>query len=178
MRGADLLEVGCGSGRETAEIWLRYNGEICITAIDPVPGLLEMAKQHFSDTLDEITPGHVPLSDRNRPVFKEASATDLPFPDNSFDAVCHFFVLHWTPDARKSIREIVRVVKPGGLIFGVQPIKPVANMYFDLAVRSNENCHGFFWAEEFKRWYAENSVQMETMTPMCLFRGHKPGAAS
>ncbi len=175
LRGAHLLEVGCGSGRETAELWLRYDGDIYITAIDPTEGLLNMARQQFPDYLDEMALGHAPLTESNRPVFKQASATDLPFQDNTFDAAFCGFMLHWTPDARKAVKEIVRVVKPGGLIFGVQPLKPAARLYFDLVVRTNENSHGFFWKEEFRRWFRENGIDAEIETPVGLFRGRKPG---
>jgi ubiquinone/menaquinone biosynthesis C-methylase UbiE len=174
LHGKKLLEVGCGSGRETAEIWLKWNGDINITAVDSVPSMLELAKQRFEDYLDEIDQSHPPLTDANRPVFEQASATALPFDDNSFDAVYCAFVLHWTPDPRQAISEIVRVLKPGGLLFGIQPTKPAADAYFDLVVRVNENSHGFFWVEEFRRWHEEQGVELETMTPITIYRGHKP----
>ena len=175
LRGKKLLEVGCGSGRETAELWLKAGGDIQITAIDPILSLLELAQHHFADYLDEIEHGHPALTDANRPVFKPHSATNLPYEDNSFDVVFHAFVLHWTPDPQKAISEMIRVLKPGGLVFGLQPTKPAANPYFDLVVRINESVHGFFWVEEFRRWYAEQGVMLETMTPITIFRGHKPG---
>jgi ubiquinone/menaquinone biosynthesis C-methylase UbiE len=174
LRGKKLLEVGCGSGRETAELWLMAGGDIQITAIDPIQSMLELAERHFADYLDELEHGHPPLTDANRPVFEPHSATNLPYEDNSFDAVFNAFVLHWTPDPQKAISEMVRVLKPGGLIFGLQPTKPAANPYFDLVVRINENCYGFFWVEEFRRWYAAQGVELDTMTPVTLFRGHKP----
>jgi ubiquinone/menaquinone biosynthesis C-methylase UbiE len=174
MRGKKLLEVGCGSGRETAEIWLKVGGDIHITAIDPVKSMLELAQRHFADYLDELEHGHPPLTNGNRPVFESISATDLPYEDNSFDVVFCGFVLHWVPDPAKAISEMVRVLKPGGLIFGVQPTKPASKPYFDLVVRINENSHGFFWVEEFRHWFAEQGVELETMTPVTLYRGHKP----
>jgi ubiquinone/menaquinone biosynthesis C-methylase UbiE len=174
LKGKTLLEVGCGSGRETAELWLRLGGNIRITAIDTVPSLLELAEQHFSDYLDEIDPAHPPLTDSNRPRFMEINATKMPFENDSFDAAFHSLVLHWTSDPRQVISEIVRVLKPGGLIFGTQATKPQMNPYFDIVIRTNKNSYGFFWQEEFRRWYAEQGVRLEIATPVGTFRGHKP----
>ena len=170
LRGKTLLDEGCGSGRETAEIWLRLKGETYITAMDPVAGMLKLADENFEILLKEIDPTHPPVTRENRPVFKQASATRLPFEDDSFDAACWFYMLHWTSDPRKAISETVRVVKPGGLIFGGQAFKPEANPYFDLVIRTNENTHGFFWREDFRRWFAEHGLKLEMVTPAGIFR--------
>lgn len=175
LYGKKLLDIGCGSGREPAELWLRLGGNVHIMAIDPVPSLLERAIRNLEALLDEIDPHHPPLEDGNRPVFREASVTQLPFDDESFDAAFHSHILHWTYDPRRAIAEIVRVLKPGGLVFGVQTCKPYTSHYSNAVIRSNENCYGFFWKEEFLRWYAEHGVEVETATPGGAFRGRKPG---
>jgi ubiquinone/menaquinone biosynthesis C-methylase UbiE len=181
LHGKSLLDVGCGSGRETAEIWLKMNGNIQITAIDPVASLLELAQQQFPLYLDELGPGHPVITSENQPAFKEASATRLPFPDNTFDSAFHSLVLHWTPDPETAISEIVRVVKPGGLIFGTQGTKPHLNPYFDMVIRISENSYGFFWREEFLRWYSIHGVDLQIATPVGIFYGRNkkpiPGAA-
>jgi ubiquinone/menaquinone biosynthesis C-methylase UbiE len=174
LRGGRVLEVGCGSGHSTAELWLKLGGEAQIDGIDPVQGMLELAEQYFSDLLNGLDPSHPPLTDANRPRFQEAGATDLPFEDSCFDAVWSPFVFHWTADPEKAIRETLRVLKPGGLIFGLQPIKPLANPYFDLIVRANGESYGFFWAEDFRRWYANQGVDIHHTTPITIFKGVKP----
>ena len=49
--------------------------------------------------------------------FVEASATDMPFPDNEFDAAWSIWVLEHVPKPEQALNEIRRVVKDGGLVF-------------------------------------------------------------
>lgn len=175
LSGKKLLDVGCGSGRETAELWIKLKGNIQLTAVDAVAPMLELAQDHFASMLDDIQPSHPPLTIDNTPIFKQANATHLPFEDNSFDAVFYSLLLHWTSDPRRAIKEFVRVVKPGGLIFGSQGCKPYLNPYFDIVIRTSDNCYGIFWPEEYQRWYAENGLEIELHTPAGLFRVRKPG---
>jgi len=170
LRGKKLIEIGCGSGRETAEIWLHLGGETSITGVDPVPGMLNLAQDNFMDLLKELDPTHPPVTDKNRPVFKEASATELPFDDNSFDASFWAFILHWTPDPKKAVSEAVRVVRPGGLIFGSQAFKPQVNQYLDLVIRSSRNSYGFFWREEYIQWFADEGLEIDCATPAGITR--------
>ncbi len=174
LYGKTLLNVGCGSGRETAELWIKLKGNVQLTAVDAVAPMLELAQKNFVAMLDDIQPSHPPLIKENEPVFKQANATHLPFEDNSFDAVFHSLLLHWTPDPRRAIKEFVRIVKPGGLIFGSQGCKPYLSPYFDIVIRTNYNCYGIFWPEEYRRWYAEHGLQVEMLTPAGLFRIRKP----
>lgn len=49
--------------------------------------------------------------------FVEASATNLPFEDNTFDAVWTVWVLEHVPEPEQAFEEIARVLKPGGLLY-------------------------------------------------------------
>ena len=93
-----VLEVGCGLGTDGAQFakaGARYTG------VDLTDAAVELAKQRFE--LFDL-PG----------TFRVADAERLDFPANSFDLVYSHGVLHHTPDTAAAVREIHRVLRPGG----------------------------------------------------------------
>ena len=170
LQGKHLLDIGCGNGLETAELWLLSRGNIKITAVDTVPSMLELAENQFQSLLDQLQPGHPPLTDDNRPSFEQANAISLPYQDNTFDAAFWSFMLHWTSDPGQAIKEAVRVVKPGGLIFGSQAGKPYANPYINLVIRSSRDSYGFFWKEDLYRWAADCGIEFDMVPAVNIFR--------
>lgn len=179
VRGKRLLNVACGSGYETADIWLWLKGDVHITAADPVIGLLNLAEQHFEEIVAEATQrrrhgrGIAPLTDANRPTFHLMSAMKLDLPDESFDAIFHSLLLHWTPDPARAIQEMARVLKPGGLVFGTQITRPMASPYMNLITQVHENVYGYFWEEEFRQWYERAGITLSIATPAGVFKGRK-----
>ena len=97
-KGKRLLEIGCGLGTDLLQ-FARAGAQV--TGIDLTPASVDLARKRFS--LYGI-PGD----------FQVADAENLPFPDESFDVVYSFGVLHHTPDTQKAIDEAYRVLKPGG----------------------------------------------------------------
>jgi ubiquinone/menaquinone biosynthesis C-methylase UbiE len=97
--GKRLLEVGCGMGTDLLQF--ARGGALC-TGVDLTPRSIEISRRHF-----EIynVPGNFLLSDGER----------LPFPDETFDVVYSNGVLHHTPDTAGAVREVYRVLKPGGI---------------------------------------------------------------
>lgn len=91
----DVLEVGCGTGYYTRE--LAKTGAR-IKAIDISPDLLTVARRD------------VPAE---RVTFCIENAYELSFPDGIFDVVVGSSVLHHL-ETRKALRELYRVLKPGG----------------------------------------------------------------
>ena len=99
-----VLEVGFGQGTDLCQFAL--GGADCY-GVDLTQRHYELAKKNFA----------------LRGLKAELHWTDaskLPFPDESFDLVYSFGVLHHTPDTNRCIGEIFRVLKPGGeFILGV-----------------------------------------------------------
>ena len=97
--GEKVLEVGCGIGTDLLEF---AKGGAHVTGVDLGPDQITLTKLNFDLhglPYDEI---------------REANAEQLPFEDNSFDVVYSIGVIHHTPDTRKAVDEIFRVLKPDG----------------------------------------------------------------
>jgi ubiquinone/menaquinone biosynthesis C-methylase UbiE len=97
--GAGLLEIGCGMGTDLLQLARR---DLQVTGIDLTEEGINLARQRFE--LYDL-PAELKVDD----------AENLSFADNTFDVVYSFGVLHHTPDTQKSIDEVHRVLKPGGL---------------------------------------------------------------
>jgi ubiquinone/menaquinone biosynthesis C-methylase UbiE len=96
--GLDVLDVGSGQGIDL----VRYaRAGANVTGVDLTPRHVELARGHLAAL--EL-PGTVVEGDAER----------LPFGDDSFDRVSSNGVLHHTPDIAAALREIRRVLRPGG----------------------------------------------------------------
>lgn len=98
--GLRWLDVGCGNGAFTERI-LRHCAPAELQALDLSEGQLAYARAR---------PGTAGA------VFRQGSATDLPFEDGRFDVACMALVISFVPDADRSVREMARVVRPGGMV--------------------------------------------------------------
>ena len=102
---ASVLEVGCGVGAQL-QVLLRRFPEAHFTGIDASEVQLDRARQFLAEAMST---GRVEL--------KQASAYQLPFPDASFDAACIYWVLEHLSDHLGVLREVLRVLKPGGVLY-------------------------------------------------------------
>ncbi len=106
-----ILDVGCGRGllllgaakklttgkAHGVDIWNQQD----LSANSPKAVLANAAREHVTERIEVIT----------------ADVTNLPFPDNTYDAVISMTTLHNipTPEGREqALKEILRVLKPGG----------------------------------------------------------------
>jgi ubiquinone/menaquinone biosynthesis C-methylase UbiE len=93
-----VLEVGCGLGTDGAQF---AKAGADYTGIDLTDAAIELARRRFE--LFNLSG-----------TFRIADAERLDFADNSFDLVYSHGVLHHTPDTAAAVREIHRVLRPGG----------------------------------------------------------------
>ena len=124
-RFGSLLEIGYGSGVFLPELARRTNRLVGIDVHSGRDGVAEMASRLDLD---------VELVD--------ASLFDLPFEDGTFDALVCLSVLEHLTDLDAALRELRRVVRPGGrLVLGV-PVRNVAtNSFFRLVGYDPKEIH-------------------------------------
>ena len=96
--GLRVLEIGCGLGTDGAQF---AQAGANYTGVDLTEAAVELAQKRFE--LFNL-PGN----------FKTDDAEKLSFRDNTFDLVYSHGVLHHTPDIESAIREVHRVLRPGG----------------------------------------------------------------
>ncbi len=119
--GDKVFDVGCGTG--VAALTARAAGAK-VTGLDLTPALLERARENariagFSDI-----------------AWKEGDAEALPYKDGEFDAVISQYGHIFAPRADVTIREMLRVLRPGGRIaFSTWPPELALGRVFALCGR-------------------------------------------
>ncbi len=96
-----VLEIGIGSGLNLP--YYDPSKVIKVWGLDPSPEMTAMAKQ-------------TALSVRFQVEFIESPGDDIPLDDDSIDTVLVTYTLCTIPDATPALREMARVLKPGGTL--------------------------------------------------------------
>jgi len=124
--GKSVLDLGCSIGSMTVDFAERWN-VANIHGIDVTPESIEAAQLFV-----ERTPGL-----KANYGFSVAYAEDLPFEDNQFDAVVSSDTLEHVRDVRKSLENVKRVTKPGGIFLLVFPsfYCPLGGAHLDMVTR-------------------------------------------
>lgn len=100
VKGATVLDAGCGTGEITARLAERFPGASFLG--------IDLEEQH----LEKARLRCKPFGSRVR--FERGDVLDLGFEDGRFDLAVSRHVLQALPDAPRALRQMVRVLKPGG----------------------------------------------------------------
>ncbi|GAB7304539.1 demethylmenaquinone methyltransferase [Clavibacter michiganensis] len=188
VAGERILDLAAGTGTSSAA--LAASGAHVVAA-DFSEGMLEVGRRR--------------LAGNDRVEFVHADATDLPFDDDSFDAVTISFGLRNVVEPRKGLDELLRVLKPGGRIviceFSTPPV-PLVRRGYDLYMKAvapslvklvssnasayeylNESIQAWPDQETLASWLREAgfaSVEHRNLTAgiVALHRGVKPPAVT
>jgi SAM-dependent methyltransferase len=97
VSGDRVLDIGCGTGVLARAAADRVAAESQVTGLDRNEGMLAVA-QRLRPQID----------------WRQGDATALPFADASYDVVLSQFALMYFPDRTAALKEMVRVLRPGG----------------------------------------------------------------
>ena len=118
--GMKILDVACGGGKQCMSYYKYLNGDVDVTGGDVNAELLEQASLENEKLGNPFT--IMPL-DFDKP---------LPFADNTFDLVSCCFAIYYATDIPFTIREMHRVLKPGGRLFTSGPMPENKQVFYDV----------------------------------------------
>ncbi len=128
-----VLDIGCGTGNLTLLVAKRYP-TASVVGLDPDPAALDRARSKAAK--GKLTP-----------TFDQGFAEELPYPDRSVDIVLCSLALHHVDKEHRiqSLREIARVLRPGGTFHLLEmakgdPTRPVNRLV-------HRSPHGHTWGE-------------------------------
>ena len=105
-----ILDVGCGVGHWGQRLMRHTSGGAILHGVDAEEAWVEGARERA-----------VTLGLEGRAHFQTGTAESLPWEDDSLDMVtCQTLLIH-VPDLRVAIREMIRVLRPGGLFLVAEP---------------------------------------------------------
>jgi SAM-dependent methyltransferase len=163
--GAHVLDVPCGGG--VALRGLRPGQGVDYVAVDIAEVMLDRTMKGAADlgVDDQVTP-------------RVADVGELPFDDGHFDLVVTFTGLHCFPDPHQAVREMTRVLKPGGVLTGSAVLNDAGARYEPLRRMGRlSNLLGpSCTSHEALAWLAEGGVTDAALTvsgAIGYFRGTK-----
>jgi len=110
---ASLADIGCGQGHWSRLLYPYLRAPARLTGVDREPLWVAEAAQNFRRAFPHAAPDQF--------TFVEGDATKLPLPDNSFDVVTCQTVLIHLARPMDALREMLRILRPGGLLVCVEP---------------------------------------------------------
>ena len=144
LKGKKFLEVGCGLGyfsNKASKIGAN------VTGIDIGPNLVEINKKK--------TP---------KGVFKVASASDLPFKDETFDVVLSTEVIEHVNNQKSALKEMCRVLKKNGILVITTPnrfFKPLFDFLSWIRIRPYHGNENWIYSWDMVKMMSRNGLKLE-----------------
>lgn len=125
--GMKILDVACGSGKQVFSFYQQLKGNVEITGGDVSKDLLQQAKQEAEK--NQIKATFVDLDFNQR----------FSFLDDQFDLLSCCFAIYYAVDMPFTIREMHRVLKPGGQLFTSGPMPQNKQVFYDVIREATNN---------------------------------------
>lgn len=113
LRGARALEIGCGRG-VGVELILDVLGAAAVDAFDLDPRMVAIAQRRLRSRGPSVR-------------LWVGDATAISAPDDAYDAVFDYGIIHHVPNWRDVLVEVHRALRPGGLLYAEEPLGGLLN---------------------------------------------------
>lgn len=145
-RGLRVLEIGCGLGTDGAQF---ASAGADYIGVDLTDAAVDLARKRF-----EVfnLPGR----------FCKADAENLEFDDGAFDLIYSHGVLHHTPDTKRAISEIKRILRPGGRVVVMLYHRDSYNYRVNIRILRRAGVHLLKWDSGMKlvQWISGEPIRL------------------
>ena len=146
-----VLDAGMGTGGLSTALAKTGTGPFAFHGIDISPGMLSEANRHLRE--------HGVDAD-----LRQGDVQELPYQDGAFDLVMAAHVLEHLADPQPAIAEMVRVLRPGGMLLACLTRRSSLGMYIHLKWHTHRVTSG-----EAEGWFARQGLERIRCLP---FEGH------